>query len=111
MHRGVLSMAIQQQQNTGSLPHKTLAPYICSAKRIVKNILMEKTAAAPWSFSQKLVFRFFLIFFLIYIFFNPNGVLPYSDYAFSYYIQPFHKLMAWIGKNYFAHFLSYYSFY
>lgn len=60
---------------------------------------MEKTAATPWSFIQKLVFRFLLILFLLYIFFNPNGVLPYSDYAFNIYIQPFHQLMVWIAKN------------
>ncbi len=56
-------------------------------------------AAAPWSFTQKLVFRFFLVLFLLYIFFNPNGVLPYSDYAYDFYIQPFHTLMVWIGKD------------
>jgi hypothetical protein len=60
---------------------------------------METTTAASWSFIQKFLFRFFLILFLLYIFFNPNGVLPYSDYAFNFYIPPFHKLMVWIGKN------------
>jgi len=55
--------------------------------------------AASWSLTQKLMFRFFLIFFLLYIFFNPNGVLPYSDYVFNFYIQPFHTLMIWIAKN------------
>ncbi|HEX5150126.1 MAG TPA: hypothetical protein VFW07_01690 [Parafilimonas sp.] len=60
---------------------------------------MIETAATPWSFTQKLVFRFFVIFFLLYIFFNPNGVLPYSDYVFNFYIQPFHNLMVWIAKN------------
>ena len=57
------------------------------------------TAAASWSFTQKLLFRFFLILFLLYIFFNPNGVLPYSDSVFNFYIPPFHKLMVWIAKN------------
>src|SRR4051794_38912805 len=60
---------------------------------------MPATIANPWSFIQKLVFRFFLFLFLLYIFFNPNGVLPYSDYAYNYYIQPIHALMVWIGKN------------
>ncbi len=60
---------------------------------------MENTPAIPWGFTQKLVFRFFLILFLLYIFFNPNGVLPYSDYIFNFYIPPFHKLMLWIAKN------------
>ena len=60
---------------------------------------MTKAAVAPWSFTQKFVFRLFLVLFLLYIFFNPNGVLPYSDYAYEFYIQPFHTLMVWIGKD------------
>jgi hypothetical protein len=58
-----------------------------------------ETTTATWSFIQKFLFRFFLILFLLYIFFNPNGVLPYSDYLFNFYIPPFHKLIVWIGKN------------
>src|SRR5689334_21204785 len=60
---------------------------------------MEITTATSWSFSKKLIFRFFLILFVLYIFFNPNGVLPYSDYVFNVYIPPFHQLMVWIAKN------------
>ena len=60
---------------------------------------METAAAAPWSFTQKIAFRFFFALFLLYIFFNPNGVLPYSDYVFDFYIPLFHKLMVWIAKN------------
>ncbi len=60
---------------------------------------MENTATFPWSPTQKLVFRFFFVLFLLYIFFNPNGVLPYSDDLYNFYIPPFHKLMIWIAKN------------
>jgi hypothetical protein len=60
---------------------------------------MEKAAATSWSFTQKFLFRFFFILFLLYIFFNPNGVLPYSDYVFNFYIPPFHKLMVRIAKS------------
>src|ERR1043166_18706 len=60
---------------------------------------MESNTITSWSFTQKILFRFFLILFLLYIFFNPNGVLPYSDYVFNFYIAPFHKLMVWIAKN------------
>ena len=56
-------------------------------------------AAFHWSFSKKLAFRFFFLWFVLYIFFNPNGFLPYSDVAFDYYIKPFHGLVPWIGKN------------
>jgi hypothetical protein len=59
---------------------------------------MQQSTNAPWSFYEKFFFRFFLILFLLYIFFNPNGVLPYSDYVFNYYIPPFHKLMVWTAK-------------
>src|ERR1043165_8199931 len=62
-------------------------------------MIMETTSATSWSFTQKILFRFFLVLFLLYIFFNPNGVLPYSDYVFNFYIPPFHKLMVWIAKN------------
>jgi uncharacterized membrane protein YphA (DoxX/SURF4 family) len=56
-------------------------------------------AAFHWSFSKKLAFRFFCLLFVLYIFFNPNGFLPYADVAFDYYIKPFHGIIPWIGKN------------
>jgi hypothetical protein len=54
---------------------------------------------ARWSFGKKLVFNFFCLFFPLYIFFNPNGCIPFSDYVFEYYIDPFHQLIPWIAKN------------
>ena len=35
----------------------------------------------------------------MYIFFNPNGVFPGIDALFGVYIEPFHKLIPWIGKH------------
>lgn len=52
-----------------------------------------------WSAAQKVTFRFFLIFFVLYIFFNPNGVLPYSDDLFNIYIPPFHNLIQWLALH------------
>lgn len=52
-----------------------------------------------WSAARKIALRFFLVFFLLYIFFNPNGVLPYINVLFEQYITPFHSLVVWIGKN------------
>src|SRR5579872_3487815 len=60
---------------------------------------METTTTADWSLLKKLAFRFFFIYFLLYIFFNPNGVLPYIDDVYNWYIQPFHKLVVWIGTH------------
>jgi len=52
-----------------------------------------------WTPVQKIAFRFFTAFFLLYIFFNPNGVLPYTDNLFNYYIKPFHSLIPWLAKH------------
>ncbi len=52
-----------------------------------------------WSFAKKLVFRFFFLFFPLYIFFNPNGVIPFVDMVFDTYIDPFHRLIPWIAKH------------
>ena len=53
----------------------------------------------PWSFVKKLLFRFCFLFFVFYIFLNPNGFFPYVDYAYNFYIPPFQKLIPWIGKH------------
>jgi len=52
-----------------------------------------------WSLGQKVAIRFFFLFFVLYIFFNPNGVFPGIDVLFGIYIEPFHKLIPWIGKH------------
>jgi hypothetical protein len=62
---------------------------------------MTTTSAEPvyWSTPRKVTCRFFVVFFILYVFFNPNGVLPYVDTAFDLYIQPFHKLAVWMAAN------------
>jgi uncharacterized membrane protein YphA (DoxX/SURF4 family) len=52
-----------------------------------------------WTMMQRIFFRFFFAFFLLYIFFNPNGVLPGTEPLFNMYIQPFHRLIPWIGRH------------
>jgi hypothetical protein len=52
-----------------------------------------------WSTAQKIAFQFLTVFFILYIFFNPNGVIPFYDGLFNLYIEPFHKLIPWIGKH------------
>lgn len=44
-----------------------------------------------WSAPRKIAVRFFLVFFLLYIFFNPNGTLPYWDTFYELYIPIFHN--------------------
>ena len=57
------------------------------------------TEPLSWTPVQKIAFRFFFIFFLLYIFFNPNGVLPFSDTLFNLYIGPFHIIIPWLAKH------------
>jgi hypothetical protein len=54
---------------------------------------------ARWSFGKKLAFLFFMLFFPLYIFFNPNGVVPNTEAIFTFYIDPFHRIIPWIGKH------------
>jgi len=57
------------------------------------------SASLPWSFARKTQFRFFFLFFVLFIFFNPDGVLPYSDDVYNFYITPFHTFIPWVGKH------------
>jgi len=57
------------------------------------------TEPLQWSTTQKVAFRFFLMFFLLYIFFNPNGVIPFSDNLLNIYIKPFHIIIPWLAQH------------
>lgn len=54
---------------------------------------------ANWTTAQKLAFRFFMIFFTLYIIMEPNGVLPFSDVLSTIYMAPFVHFIPWVGKN------------
>ena len=54
---------------------------------------------SEWSLIKKQLFRFFFIFFILYIFLNPNGVVPYFYYLNVSFIQPFTNLMGWLAKD------------
>ncbi len=55
---------------------------------------------ANWTTAQKVAFRFFMIFFTLYILMETNGILsPVSDILSGIYMAPFVHLMPWIGKN------------
>ena len=58
-----------------------------------------QTTPSEWSFGKKLAFRFFFCLFPLYIFFNSSGLVPFAEYVFDYYIEPFHKLIPWIAKH------------
>lgn len=52
-----------------------------------------------WTLQQKLALRFFFIFFVLFIFFDPNGVSPSADFLGKYYSPMFHSLIPWIAKH------------
>jgi len=56
-----------------------------------------------WNITQKIAFRFFFVFFVIYIILEPNGVVPLSDWLSAYYMPPFHALIPWLAKKCFAY--------
>jgi hypothetical protein len=57
------------------------------------------TEPIHWSAAQKVALRFFLVFFSLYIFFYPNGAVPFADAAFRSYIQPFHQFIPWLADR------------
>lgn len=57
------------------------------------------TPRPVWSTGKKIAFRFFFLFFLLYIFFNPNAGVPLSNLVFDFYISPFHKFVPWFAKH------------
>src|ERR1700729_4229755 len=56
---------------------------------------------AQWTPGKKQLFRFFFIFFLLYIFLNPNDIIPYSYVPHRVYMQPCNDLIAWLANNVF----------
>ena len=57
--------------------------------------------AQPWQPAQKWLFRFAFIFFIGFIFFNPNGGAPLLNETYDLYIQPMHHFITWAGAHIF----------
>lgn len=57
------------------------------------------TETATWTLPQKIAFRFFFIFFILYIFLEPNGVLPLSEPLSAIYLQLMHMLIPWLAAH------------
>src|SRR4051812_14868645 len=58
---------------------------------------------ANWSLIQKLAFRLFSLFFIIYILLNPNGgvQLPFFEKLNKLYIPVFQSIATWLSSNVF----------
>lgn len=52
-----------------------------------------------WPLAQKWAFRFFVIFFPLFIFFNPNGAVPFLSEMYQTYIPPMHRVIVWGAAN------------
>ncbi|HEY0246485.1 MAG TPA: hypothetical protein VGC01_13035, partial [Mucilaginibacter sp.] len=63
---------------------------------------MEKDIATGnehWTVMQRIAFRFFAMFFALYVFFNPNGLIPFTYGLFNLYLKPFRRLVLWLGNH------------
>jgi uncharacterized membrane protein YphA (DoxX/SURF4 family) len=58
-------------------------------------------ALVEWTPIKKQAFRFFFIFFILYIFLTPNDIVPYSHILHKFYLQPCTNLIAWLSKDIF----------
>ncbi len=52
-----------------------------------------------WSAQRKFVFRFFFVFFVLYVIFQPNGVIPFSDAVNEFYLHPVVLFIPWLAKH------------
>jgi hypothetical protein len=52
-----------------------------------------------WTLLQKIALRFFFLFFVLFIFFDPNGVTPNAKYLSMFYDPMFRSLVPWVGKH------------
>ena len=56
---------------------------------------------APWSLFKKLAFCFFFIFFLLYIFLNPNDIIPYTYFLHNVYAGACNTFITWLARDVF----------
>jgi len=52
-----------------------------------------------WSSAQKIAFRACFLFFIQYILFGSNEIVPETNPIYEIYIQPFYKMIPWIGQH------------
>lgn len=54
---------------------------------------------SPWSLAQKIAFRACFLFFIQYILLGSNEIVPETNPIYAIYIQPFYKMIPWIGQH------------
>ncbi|MES2376370.1 MAG: hypothetical protein V4553_07320 [Bacteroidota bacterium] len=55
--------------------------------------------SADWSTLQKIGFRFFFVFFVLYVILEPNGIVPFSDDLSESYLHPLVIAVPWMAKH------------
>jgi uncharacterized membrane protein YphA (DoxX/SURF4 family) len=73
--------------------------YTCRMEQSRTTSPASTAPSSAWTSTQRVLFRFAVAWFLLYIFFNPNGILPGVDDAFNFYIAPFHRFIPWLGLH------------
>lgn len=54
----------------------------------------------PWTTTEKLLFRFLFVYFILYAIINHNGVIPFADaISEATFNKVLHTLIPWIGKH------------
>ena len=56
-------------------------------------------AEIQWTTGRKIGLRFFIVFFLLYIFANPNGVIPFTESISTWCIQPLQHIIPWFAAH------------
>ena len=57
------------------------------------------SSAVPWSWTKKVAFRFALVYFVLYAFPFPIGVLPFTETLGSYYDLPWRVIASWVARH------------
>jgi len=59
------------------------------------------TEPKDWGLLQKIAFRFFFVYFILYVILQPNGIIPFSDNLNEIYLHPMVLFVPWLAKHLF----------
>lgn len=55
--------------------------------------------STPWTYGEKINFRFLFVFFLLFIIVENNGAFPFFDVVMQYPTEGLHAFVVWLGKH------------
>lgn len=59
----------------------------------------KRKSPQPWNLAQKLIFRFFFIYFAINLFPFPLDYIPGAEFLFQYYDKMWESITPWVGQS------------